>query len=527
MWRITQITVDGGNHSSIICGGDPSNEQIVGPTGPIGGNWVLVIPGRGYLKMSDKGNSVQGPGDWSVAFTSSSTNWFYKGEGDCRISIKGDGQFTVSGGSNTINGQLSFEYKLPLAHFPLSSFYLQINRTASMAANRFNANTPNDTNATPGPLEEKFGTIVNDVEMQGPLDESEVFLVLDTNVLLNSLNIFADFLKDIEKLKISVIIVIPRAVLNELDYQKSDPNKRDLQWFSRRASSWIFEEMRRTKHVKGQALSETTSADQRYLSNDEKILQCAVYFCDKHRRRTVLCTGDTILCARGETEAQLRDNLSIMKFDPQAASSSRRLAAFIWPTALPEEFKQFSPHDKNYKQSSVMKEDNSMDMDVDDDDSTLTFVDARNLLHLQVAKHFKSLLAELVLHLERKKRAASDGASQSVHASRSIHARSLRPAHGKKVSEWTVGELLSYLEFTDLSLEAILQPLPRLETFLTEPYQGRGARRGQEWSPADWLKALRKLKEIGQRWEKECSILGSLKDLEPHLKVVFGQAMQI
>ncbi|KAK7470525.1 hypothetical protein VKT23_001950 [Stygiomarasmius scandens] len=106
VWRITSLTVEGGNHSSVLFGGDSGNQQIVGPTGPIGGTWILAIPGRGYLKMEDKGNTVSGPGDWSVSFNSSSTNWFYRGEGDCKISVSSNGHFTVSGGANSIEGQL-------------------------------------------------------------------------------------------------------------------------------------------------------------------------------------------------------------------------------------------------------------------------------------------------------------------------------------------------------------------------------------------------------------------------------------
>ncbi|THV08434.1 hypothetical protein K435DRAFT_10905 [Dendrothele bispora CBS 962.96] len=360
--------------------------------------------------------------------------------------------------------------------------------------------------------------------MKAPLEESQAFLVLDTNVLLHDLNVFVNFVKDIERLRIPLIVVIPRAVLSELDGQKNDVG---LQWFSRRASSWIFEEMRRTQHVKGQASSETifVPSEQRLLTNDEKILNCALYF--SQRRHTLLCTGDKNLCILAQSEAQ--GTIGIIEFNQRVAWSSRRLAESIFPHEVVD-FDAFSDnYGKNYKKASVMKEenDNSMSMDVDEDDLTMTLVDARTSLHIQVINHFKTLLAELVVCLEKKTPATS---APSMHAPPiSIHAPKRRPTNPNPISEWSLSELLDYLEYKDSKLDDVLKrPHPPLDRFLTPPYTERsGARRGQDWSRQDWLIALGKLKWIGERWQKDCSILESLRDLHPHLETVFGQAMKI
>ncbi|KIJ35643.1 hypothetical protein M422DRAFT_32564 [Sphaerobolus stellatus SS14] len=109
MWNIVSISVDSGSHSSVLFGGQPGKE-IVSPTGalgPEGSVYILALPGLGYMKLTDVGGSVSGPGDWSVQVSGSSTNWFYRGGGQASISINSSGQYTISGGANTISGKLT------------------------------------------------------------------------------------------------------------------------------------------------------------------------------------------------------------------------------------------------------------------------------------------------------------------------------------------------------------------------------------------------------------------------------------
>lgn len=63
MFDITNITVDGGTRSSVFFGGQPGKE-VVGPTnalGPANSVYVLALPGLGYIKFTDVGNSGNFP----------------------------------------------------------------------------------------------------------------------------------------------------------------------------------------------------------------------------------------------------------------------------------------------------------------------------------------------------------------------------------------------------------------------------------------------------------------------------------
>jgi hypothetical protein len=52
---------------------------------------------------------------------------------------------------------------------------------------------------------------------KGPLSEELVLLVLDTNILLHYFEVIQQFIADIEALSLSVMIIIPGAVIQELD----------------------------------------------------------------------------------------------------------------------------------------------------------------------------------------------------------------------------------------------------------------------------------------------------------------------
>lgn len=49
---------------------------------------------------------VSGAGSWSVKFSGSSTNWFYEGDGQAKVAVDEHGKYTVSGGANTITGDM-------------------------------------------------------------------------------------------------------------------------------------------------------------------------------------------------------------------------------------------------------------------------------------------------------------------------------------------------------------------------------------------------------------------------------------
>ncbi|KZP04103.1 hypothetical protein FIBSPDRAFT_904518 [Athelia psychrophila] len=105
MWNIVSVSTASGSGSYIILGG-AHGKEVVGPTGPFCYSYVIAFPGLGYIKLTDEGNGVVGPGDWSVAVSGSSTNWFYEGTGSASVAVDASGKYTISGGSNSISGQM-------------------------------------------------------------------------------------------------------------------------------------------------------------------------------------------------------------------------------------------------------------------------------------------------------------------------------------------------------------------------------------------------------------------------------------
>jgi len=105
MWIFASITTESGPKSSILFGSSTAGQEVIGPTGPLAGNYILAFPGLGYIKMIDKGNSVPG-GDFSVAVSNAPSNWFYGGLGQARIVVKANGDYTITGGQKDASGKL-------------------------------------------------------------------------------------------------------------------------------------------------------------------------------------------------------------------------------------------------------------------------------------------------------------------------------------------------------------------------------------------------------------------------------------
>lgn len=52
---------------------------------------------------------------------------------------------------------------------------------------------------------------------QPPPSEYAIFFVVDTNILLHHFDVLSQFLEDVERLSLPLVIVIPGAVILELD----------------------------------------------------------------------------------------------------------------------------------------------------------------------------------------------------------------------------------------------------------------------------------------------------------------------
>ncbi|EIW82098.1 hypothetical protein CONPUDRAFT_81645 [Coniophora puteana RWD-64-598 SS2] len=360
-----------------------------------------------------------------------------------------------------------------------------------------------------------------DVEMQAPLSENLSIVVLDTNILLEYLDVVRKFVEEVESQNIPVLLIIPGAVIYELDGQK---NRDGLSWFARRASTWLLKKVKERKCVKGQALDETCKPSRNWKKreigesswderrNDSLILDCCQYFSRIRHKRTVLCSKDKLLAVEAESEG-------IQNIYPTGQFCSRAIAhALYGPEAG---LFRFSGHRPNYKNSSieltqvhVEQEDDGMD--IDDDASTTETLQpshALDLLHLQVIEHFGQLLVELVMRVGGPE-LQECGEGVSRHAPR----HKLVP-----FSQWGPRECCEYLGGKKRS--RISQRRPRLDVFLTKPYADRGARRGQDWSRRDWEVAMQSLGDLGEEWQ-EGTIQESIPSVQIHMERVFSMPMR-
>ena len=53
--------------------------------------------------------------------------------------------------------------------------------------------------------------------VQAPLSELATYFVVDTNILLHHFEVLAQFVDDVERLTLPVIVIVPGAVVHELD----------------------------------------------------------------------------------------------------------------------------------------------------------------------------------------------------------------------------------------------------------------------------------------------------------------------
>lgn len=156
-------------------------------------------------------------------------------------------------------------------------------------------------------------------------------------------------------------------------------------------------------------------------------------------------------------------------------------------------------------------------MDVDDDSVVTRPMPPSHpldLLHLQVIDHFGELLLELV-----GKVAGPEAEKFGTAEMTSIHA----PAYARKqLMFWTTSDSVKFLS----TKKAWPHSSPRVEVFLMRPREGRGARRGQDWSRRDWEVAVGTLGRIGELWTEGGGIRESVPAVEGEIGRVFGLAMR-
>ncbi|KAL1694490.1 PIN domain-containing protein [Schizophyllum commune] len=373
--------------------------------------------------------------------------------------------------------------------------------------------------------------IENDVEMQPPVSEQDdLYLILDTNILLHFFDVLVRFVEDVEKHGVPLVVVVPGIVVRELDSQK---NRRDLSWGSRRASTWLLKKIHDQKSaVRGQALGDTMRSSKNWTvrednerdnNNDYDILDCWRYFASTGKR-SVLLSNDNNLRLAVSVECQ-NGNVRGEAMQPKAHGwSSREMAEMLYGKEYKYLFKDFGDDSKRYTKKKNVKvqlaqvDEDAMDMDepMKEPDDWILPKHALDILHLNVVNHFEYLLQMLV------QRAA--GPNHSI--GKDTGSRYQPEWEKKPISQWVAPDCIEFLqkqrrtEFPSGSTDE-----RRLCRFLSREHtRGAGGRRGAMWSRADWDQNLALLERLAQTWEDE-AIQESLVILYPEWVYIFSLRM--
>lgn len=180
---------------------------------------------------------------------------------------------------------------------------------------------------------------------------------------------------------------------------------------------------------------------------------------------------------------------------------------------LPEYASYLEKIVRNYHRVVRGKQDDGMMIDVD----IQAQIPHATVVHRQVIEQFLPLLQELVKRvggeeIEKFYEVKKNGASVSKYAPR-------WQQNGKLVDEWEVVECLEYLE----SKKKIVYPHPEppLGRFLRNPYSGKGALSGVEWSAVAWKASAENLRQVGETFKDEV-ILYYVDLLDKYVKAEYS-----
>ncbi|GAB6026465.1 RNA endoribonuclease [Chamberlinius hualienensis] len=145
-------------------------------------------------------------------------------------------------------------------------------------------------------LEQFRGNFTNDE----PMDVSDssikkLYIILDTNILLSDLALVDDIKKKKMGSIFPVVYVIPWVVLQELDLLKSDKQKNpNLKPLAIKAINYLFERFKRNDpQFRGQSATESKKVVSfKAESNDDRILQCCMYYILKFDGDVVIFSND-------------------------------------------------------------------------------------------------------------------------------------------------------------------------------------------------------------------------------------------
>lgn len=353
-------------------------------------------------------------------------------------------------------------------------------------------------------------------------------MIVDTNILLHYFEALRSFVEDVEKAHMPVIVVVPGAVLYELDNLKS--RDRDMTWPARRASGWLLDRLKEQKGaVKVQATEDTLKSTRNWRSkiddvaipsnmmNDHLILDCTQFFRSR-QPRTILCTADQNLCIIAQSQG-----IPYMSPPPKHKAWNSREIALVLFGADFELVKHFRADNAAYgkdrgRERGIRRVEDEDGMMVDEEEER-SVEQPLNVLHDDIRVFFTRMLKELSLRIggEDLRNLGKEGSSLRLTTSQ--YASRWRT---KRPDSWEIGETLEYLCDQQPGLRGEIEgSQPRLESFLAKRYTGNGSRTGREWPVASWRSALMKLELVGRRFS-DGAIVEAARDLVPYIDSLFS-----
>ncbi|OCH92928.1 hypothetical protein OBBRIDRAFT_725934 [Obba rivulosa] len=364
--------------------------------------------------------------------------------------------------------------------------------------------------------------VANDVEMQDAFPTQNNYVIIDTNVLIDHLDVIQQFSDDIESLSLPVLILIPNVVISELD--GCNDHTEGLAWSANRASSWVLDKITNPRSVKVQARNETeslpTSNADKMRMNDLSIVGCCMHF--QKQGNIALLTRDKNLFIECKTH-------HLFTIYPPARGqrwSSRELARHLWPPGQMD-LTRFAAHTKRYSKThertagaarhehkaTVQRAEDDV-MEIDDGDSQLTsFAEEKyelmnpiNALHVQIVEHFRVVVYRTAERVRRE-----SGYRTPPSQSLSLHAPGVMRKPSK---DWTMSDCMDYLGTKKKLVKA--KECDRAFWCLRQDGEHSGWRNGDQWATSQWMKSLDALKEIGEQFE-DGWLLNSLETLAPEV----------
>ncbi|KIJ56698.1 hypothetical protein M422DRAFT_238313 [Sphaerobolus stellatus SS14] len=371
----------------------------------------------------------------------------------------------------------------------------------------------------------------------------EIYIVLDTNILLNHLSVVKGVVTCIEaeKGRLPIVILIPGIVISELDFQKN--STRQIASAAREASKWLAKHIGSGRgRVKGQAYSQTKlpSGDWRQrvgLSNDGLILDCCKYFNQIKQKDVLLCTGDNNLAVSASTNANsglfLRGEAAVIRPTRKLFTAEQLLQSAIPGYEVPPSVRatmgrrdqDIGDNEMGSEPAVQVMSHAAMEIDMDDVENPPTTVGQhRDELHRRLVEELRMHVRNITGKAAGLQRYRREHESQYSPMNRR-YAGTL-PTEADWRMDWSVRDCLKFLVKIPPSKPKASWifgdgDATSLADFVAISGE-RGARKGREWAKNDWTRNVTTIAELAGAFEYEGLYTGRLAEYEYSIMEVFA-----